>query len=125
MSKSVLLVEDEDSIAFALQFLLERDGFQCRRAATVGEARKAMAGEPPNLVLLDVMLPGGSGYEICQEIRRDPSLADVKILMMTAGGDPMAQRKSMAMGADAFLAKPFTNSDVHGLVSTLTSDAAA
>ncbi|MEL6316598.1 MAG: response regulator [Pseudomonadota bacterium] len=125
MRKSVLLVEDEDSIAFALQFLLERDGYAFRRVATAKDAHAAIRQDPPALVLLDIMLPGGSGYEICQEIRRDPGLADVKILVLTASGGPMERRKSMALGADAFLSKPFANQDIRGMVSALVGERAA
>ena len=61
----------------------------------------------PDLVLLDVMLPEISGYEICQSMRLDPNLSDVKILMMTARGSAIERRKGIALGADGFIAKPF------------------
>lgn len=125
MPKTVLLVEDEDTIAYALQFLIEREGFTCRRAASAGAARTALREERPALILLDVTLPGGSGYELCQEVRGDAALSDVKILMMTASGDPMAERKSLALGADAFVSKPFANADMNGKIQALMQDAAA
>lgn len=124
MSKSVLLVEDEDSIALALGFLIEREGLRLRRVADAPGARAALAEERPDLVLLDIMLPGGSGYEICQEIRMDPRLEGVKVLVLTASGG-MARRKSFALGADAFIAKPFGAEEVRESMRRLLSEEAA
>ena len=123
MGKSVLLVEDEDSIALALSFLMERDGYELRRVANGTDALSAIADAPPNLVLLDVMLPGASGYEVCQSIRLDPALRDVKILMMTARGGEVERRKGLALGADAFLTKPFSTREVRGQIKRLLEDA--
>ncbi len=77
----------------------------------------------PDLVLLDVMLPGVSGYEICQQVRLDPDLAAVKILMMTARGSAMERRKGLALGADGFIAKPFELNDLRAEVSRLLAGA--
>ncbi|MEO1329765.1 MAG: response regulator [Pseudomonadota bacterium] len=125
MTKDVLVVEDEDSIAYALQFLIEREGHSFRRAADAASARSEIADKAPDLILLDVMLPGGSGYEICQEVRLDPALEGVKIIVLTASGDAMARRKSLALGADAFIAKPFANDELQGAMARLMADAAA
>ncbi|HKL65696.1 MAG TPA: response regulator, partial [Roseovarius sp.] len=81
--KSVLLVEDEDNIALALGHLIGRAGYALRRVATGNAALDALAEDRPDLVVLDVMLPERSGYEICQLIRRDAGLADIKVLMIT------------------------------------------
>ena len=119
MAKSVLLVEDEESIAIALSFLIERQGYDLRRVASGTAALEAIRETPPNLVLLDVMLPGCTGYEVCQSIRLDPGLAGTKILMITAKGGEAERRKSLAMGADAFIAKPFSTSELTGEVRRL------
>jgi two-component system phosphate regulon response regulator PhoB len=103
----VLVVEDEDNIAIALDYLLSREGFEHDRIANGSEALSRIRETKPDLVLLDVMLPQVSGYEICQEVRADPTLNDVKILMMTARGSAMERRKGLALGADGFIAKPF------------------
>jgi two-component system, OmpR family, phosphate regulon response regulator PhoB len=103
----VLVVEDEDSIAMALDFLMTREGYDHARIADGAEALPRIRDMHPDLVLLDVMLPGASGYEICQGVRLDPSLADVKILMMTARGSAIERRKGLALGADGFITKPF------------------
>lgn len=103
----VLIVEDEDNIALALDYVLTREGYDHERVANGADALPRIRDTAPDLVLLDVMLPEVSGYEICQNVRMDPGLKDVKILMMTARGSAMERRKGMALGADGFIAKPF------------------
>lgn len=105
--KRILVVEDEDNIAVALDYLMSREGYEQRRTATGAGAVDMIRDMRPDLVLLDVMLPEVSGYEICQNVRMDPALNDVKILMMTARGSAMERRKGLAMGADGFISKPF------------------
>ena len=104
--KQVLLVEDEDNIAMALEFLINREGFDLKRVSTGEAAMDALDEARPDLVVLDVMLPETSGYEVCQHIRERDDLRDIKVLMMSAAGD-MARRKGLALGADAFFVKPF------------------
>lgn len=115
--KKILLVEDEDNIAFALEFLIRAMGHKPARVADGEAAVAALTADVPDAVVLDVMLPKRSGYEVCQMIREEPRLKDTKILMMTAGGGKMERRKGMALGADAFLTKPFANEE---LKATLT-----
>ena len=104
--KSVLLVEDEDNIALALEFLVSRQGYNLTRVSTGEGAIASLEAERPDLVILDVMLPNGTGYEVCQFIRETPDLKDTRILMISAAGE-MARRKGLALGADAFFLKPF------------------
>lgn len=125
MPKSVLLVEDEDSIAFALEFLMKREGYKLHRVSDGSAALAAIAAERPDLVLLDVMLPKRSGYEVCQSIRLDPALRGVKILMMTAKGGETERRKGLALGADEFVTKPFSTKDLRERVRHLLGDGAA
>ncbi|WP_439560315.1 response regulator transcription factor [Roseinatronobacter sp.] len=103
----ILVVEDEDNIAIALDYLLTREGYAQTRLATGAGAVNLIRDTKPDLVLLDVMLPEVSGYEICQTVRADPDCAAVRILMMTARGSAMERRKGLAMGADGFISKPF------------------
>ncbi|RID92791.1 DNA-binding response regulator [Gemmobacter lutimaris] len=103
----ILVVEDEDNIAIALDFLMTREGYAHDRVANGAEAMPRIRATHPDLVLLDVMLPEVSGYEICQSVRLDPALADVKILMMTARGSAIERQKGIALGADGFISKPF------------------
>lgn len=103
----IMVVEDEDSIAIALEFLLARDGHAHTRQSHGVAALAAIRDERPDLVLLDVMLPGLSGYEIVEQMRADPSLARVRVLLMTARGSLVEKRRGLALGADGFVAKPF------------------
>jgi DNA-binding response OmpR family regulator len=105
--RRVLVVEDEDNIAIALDYIMTREGYDHDRIASGAGALERIRDTHPDLVLLDVMLPEVSGYEICQGVRLDPTLADVKILMMTAQGSAIGMKKGLALGADGFIAKPF------------------
>jgi len=120
--KKVLLVEDEDNIALALEHLIAKQGFTLRRVADGNLAMEAITEDHPDLVVLDVMLPGSSGYEICQSIRRDDRLAGIKVLMMTARGGEVERRKGLALGADAFLTKPFATSDLTDQIKALLEE---
>lgn len=123
-AKSVLLVEDEDNIALALEYLITRSGYRLRRVSDGNEAISALREEKPDLVVLDVMLPNRSGYEICQEIRRETGLKGIKVLMMTARGGEVEKRKGLALGADAFLTKPFATTELTREIQHLLGDAA-
>lgn len=103
----VVVVEDEENIALALATVLGREGWRVTRVADGAAALETIRVARPGLVLLDVMLPNVSGYEICQQIRLDPALDGTAVLMMTARGTHMERRKGLALGADAFIAKPF------------------
>ncbi|MEI4484654.1 response regulator [Frigidibacter sp. MR17.14] len=103
----VLIVEDEDNIAAALAYLMTREGYRHERVAEGPAALERIRALHPDLVLLDVMLPGLSGFEICQQMRMEPALGDVRVLMMTARGAGNERRRGLALGADGFIAKPF------------------
>ena len=120
--KSVLLVEDEDNIALALEFLIGREGFGLTRVASGADALAALEAGRPDLVVLDVMLPGHSGYEVCERIRGDARRSGVKVLMMPAGGGEVERRKACALGADAFLRKPFDTRELTATIRSLLAD---
>jgi len=115
----VLIVEDEDNIALALSTVLGREGWDLTRIEDGAAALEAIRAHRPDLVILDVMLPSVSGYEICQQIRLDPALAGTRILMMTARGTAMERRKGLALGADGFIAKPFDLRELMGQARAL------
>lgn len=119
MAKSILLIEDEDSIALSLEFLMEREGYDFRRVRTGPEALAALEEARPDLVLLDVMLPGCSGYEVCQSMRRNRAFDATKILIVTARGGEIERRKGLALGADEFITKPFSTHDLKRMVREL------
>lgn len=110
----VFIVEDEDNIALALTTVLGREGWELTRLSDGAQALEAIRSERPDLVILDVMLPTLSGYEICQRIRLDETLDRTRILMMTARGTSVERRKGLALGADAFVSKPFDLRDLLG-----------
>ena len=117
--KNILLVEDEDNIAFALEILIGRLGHSLRRVDDGEDALAALDDGPVDLIVLDVMLPRRSGYEICQIIRSTDKFKDVKIVMMTARGGEVERRKGLALGANAFLIKPFSNSELTATITEL------
>lgn len=116
---SILIVEDEDSIAQALSVLLQKDGYTTNRLSNGAKVIENIRAERPNLILLDAMLPDQSGYEICQELRLHPQLRDVKILIMSARSTEIERRKSLALGADGFLTKPFQATDLRAQIKML------
>ena len=118
----ILVVEDEDNIALALDYLITREGYGHERVANGGEAMARIRSLRPNLVLLDIMLPEVSGYEICQAVRLDPELSDVRILMMTARGSAVERKKGLALGADGFISKPFELKELRSEVRRLLGD---
>lgn len=123
--RRVLVVEDEDNIALALDFIMAREGYDRDRISTGAGALERIRETRPDLVLLDVMLPEVTGYEICQSVKLDPALSDVKILMMTAQGSAIGRRKGLALGADGFIAKPFDLTALSNEVRRLLAPAEA
>jgi DNA-binding response OmpR family regulator len=119
MTHSVLVVDDEPNIVLSLEFLMRKAGYTVRVARTGEEAMQAIEAERPDLVLLDVMIPGRNGFEVCQAIRADPALETVKIVMLTAKGREIEREKGLALGADDYITKPFSTRDVVDRVRTL------
>lgn len=117
----VLIVEDEDNIAVALEYVVKREGYGHARIADGAEVMPFIRSRHPEVVLLDIMLPSVSGYEICQEIRRDPTLSDVKVVMMTARGSALEKRKALALGADGFVSKPFDLGTLRGEIKRIVT----
>jgi DNA-binding response OmpR family regulator len=112
VSHRILIVDDEPNIVISLEYLMKKEGFQVA-VATDGEAALQMAAEfSPNLILLDVMMPKKSGFEVCQALRADPSRAGVKIIMLTAKGREAEATKGLALGADAYITKPFSTKEL-------------
>jgi len=108
MAKKVLIVDDEPNIVISLEFLMKREGFEVL-VANDGEAALAqVAQELPDLILLDVMMPKKSGFEVCESLRADPAHAGLKIVILTAKGRETEVAKGLAIGADAYVTKPFS-----------------
>ncbi|MGI9403752.1 MAG: response regulator transcription factor [Hyphomicrobium sp.] len=112
ISPTVLVVDDEPSIVHALAYLLSRASLNVRVAQDGDEALAAIEEHHPSLVLLDVMLPKRDGFEICEMIRANPEWEDIRIIMLTARGRDADREKGLALGADAYLTKPFSTREV-------------
>ena len=112
VSASILVVDDEPNIVLALEFLLKQTGFRVRTVSIGEAALAAIAQELPDLVLLDVMIPGRDGYAVCQEIRSNPAWRDIRIIMLTAKGRDIQREKGLSLGADEYVTKPFSTRDL-------------
>ena len=110
--KHVLIADDEANIVVSLEFLMNREGHLVSVARDGDAALAAIRELRPDLVLLDVMMPGRSGFEVCQAVRADESLAGVKILMLSAKGRDTDLAKGSALGADAYMTKPFATREL-------------
>jgi two-component system, OmpR family, response regulator len=123
MAKHVVLVEDETNIAEAIRFLLGREGWRVETLANGNAAVDVIRKGRPDLVMLDVMLPGKSGFEILRELRADTDLADMPILMLTARGQARDREKAEGAGVSRFMTKPFSNEEMLNAVRELTATA--
>ncbi|MCK0508526.1 response regulator transcription factor [Aromatoleum anaerobium] len=112
MAKKILIADDEQNIVISLEFLMKREGYEVSIANDGEEAVARIRAELPDLVLLDVMMPKKSGFEVCQEIKADPDLQSVRILMLTAKGRDTEVAKGLALGADAYMTKPFSTKEL-------------
>ena len=112
MAKKVLIADDEPNIVTALEVLLQRAGYEVLVARDGEEALKIVEGVRPDLVLLDIMMPVRSGYEVCKRIRERPEWSHIKVVMLSAKGRDAEVNKGMAMGADLYVTKPFSTREL-------------
>ena len=108
----VLIVEDEESILLSLEFLLDKEGYAVSTARDGAVALQILGQQKPDLILLDVMLPLIDGFELCRLIRENPALHDTRIMLLTARGREAEIARGMALGADAYLTKPFSTREL-------------
>ena len=108
MPKRVLIADDEENIVTALEFLLQRRGYETRVAKNGDDALSEIERFAPDLVLLDVM----SGYEVCQRMRGRPEWRHIKIIMLSAKGREVEVSKGVSLGADLYITKPFSNTEL-------------
>src|SRR5215475_1546860 len=112
MAKKILIADDEPNIVTALEFVLSRAGFELRIARDGEAAWQAISEFQPDLVLLDVMMPVRNGFEVCQMIRENAAWQNMKIVMLTAKGRDTEVSKGLALGADAYVSKPFSTKEL-------------
>ena len=112
MSQKILIADDEPNILISLEFLMKREGFEVMVARDGQEALDAVARNRPRLLLLDVMMPKKTGFDVCQELRADDANRDILILMLTAKGRENDIAKGMALGANAYMTKPFSTKEL-------------
>jgi len=122
MSKLVLIAEDEESIVASLDFLMRRSGYRTLIARDGATAHTEARQHRPDLVLLDVMLPGKSGLEVCKAMRADESLAGMHIVMLTAKTAAGDAERGFAAGADDYLLKPFSTRELLAKVDALLAE---
>lgn len=106
--RRILIADDEPNIVLSLTFLMERAGYDVEVADNGEEALKRAVERPPDLLLLDVMLPRLSGFEVCQKLRANPACRTLPIIMLTAKGRDSEVSKGLALGANAYVTKPFS-----------------
>lgn len=124
MPKTILIVEDEPNIVVPLQFSLEQKGYQVHVAGSGEEALACLQDENrrPDLILLDIMLPGMDGFEVCQSVRQNALTQGTRIIFLSAMGRDIDVAKGMALEADAYIIKPFSIVEVMEKVGRLLAD---
>ena len=123
MGKKVLIADDEPNIVTALEFLLQRNGYEAYIARNGDEALELVEQHQPDLVLLDVMMPLKSGYEVCQRMRERADWRHIKIIMLTAKGRDVEMSKGLSIGADLYITKPFSTQELMAKINGLLGSA--
>lgn len=123
MASKVLIADNEANLLISLEYLMQRQGFDVSLARDGNEALTMIRQQRPDLVVLDVMMPGQSGFEICQQVRADPSLRHIRIVMLSAKARETDIAKGKALGADAYIVKPFSTDDLVNQVHSLLEEA--
>ena len=119
MAKEILIVDDEPNVVVPIQFLMEQQGYRVMTAERGEDALDLIYQYKPDLVLLDIMLPGIDGYEVCEIVRLNPDYRNIKIIFITARGREEEIAKGLALGADAYITKPYSNAALVAKVKEL------
>ncbi len=122
MPSKILIADDEPNILISLEYLMKREGFEVFVARDGDEALEALRRERPKLVLLDVMMPGKNGFEVCQALRADEAISDTIVVMLTAKGRDTDIAKGLGVGANAYVTKPFSTRELVQKVRELLGD---
>ena len=123
MTTKILIADDEPNSLISLEFLMRREGYEVHVARDGQEALDLLRRERPRLLLLDVMMPKKTGFEVCQEVRLDSVLKDTLILMLSAKGRETDVVKGLALGANVYMTKPFSTRELADKVKALLAAA--
>ena len=119
MAKKILIADDEPNIVASLEFLMRQKGYEVRVVNNGIDAFQAVSEFLPDLLLLDVMMPRMSGYDVCQRVRANADWQHIKIVMLSAKGREAEVCKGLAVGADAYVTKPFSTKDLVAKVAEM------
>lgn len=122
MSKTVLIVDDEEYIVTSLEYVVQKAGYEVAVAYDGEAAMAKVMAIVPDLLLLDVMMPKLDGFEVCEKIRANPLWKSIRIIILTAKGRDSERKKGLALGADAYITKPFSTRDILKRVVDLLGD---
>jgi DNA-binding response OmpR family regulator len=123
VTKKILIVDDEPNIVTALEYLLQKNGYEVLLAQDGDAALRQVGKHLPDLVLLDVMMSLKSGYEVCQRMRERADWQHIKIVMLSAKGREAEVSKGLSLGADLYVTKPFSNQDLIARINELLGQA--
>lgn len=119
MAETILIVDDDPHIVTAIAYLMKRAGYEVAIANDGRQALDYLADNSPSLVILDVMIPGTNGFEVCEKIRAESRFAKMPVLMLSAKGRDAEMNKGLALGANAYITKPFSTYDLVERVKSL------
>lgn len=122
MPKKILIVDDEENIVISIEFLMKQSGYEVDVARHGEEALAKVTSFQPDLVLLDVMMPKVNGFEVCRRIRENSAWDSIKIMMLTAKGREVEVTKGLALGADAYIIKPFSTRELMSEVKFILNE---
>lgn len=112
MATRVLIAEDEPNIVESLSFVLGREGFEVTAVLDGQAALERLRADPPDMMILDVMLPRLNGFEVLKQVKSDPSLRSIPVIVLTAKGQAHDRRMAEELGVDGFMTKPFSNREI-------------
>jgi len=121
MAQKIIVVDDEPNIVIPLEFLMQQNGYDVSVAQSGEEAVALIGKDIPDLVLLDIMLPGIDGFEVCEIIRLNPRWSKIKVIFLTARKSEFVMAKGLTLGADDCITKPFSNATLVAKVKELLS----
>ena len=123
--RSILVVEDEPGLADLLDYILKEEGYHVRLASSAETAMALIRQEPPDMILLDLILPGVDGMEICRRVRANQATAEVPIIIITAKSDARDRQKALDAGADDYMLKPADTAELKSRIASLLKSRAS